>query len=53
MLLLSLFRIKLDVTDNLVLVLGGRHDTFDVTVDDIKNGTSAAREDSEFLQEWD
>ena len=39
---------QIDVTDNLVLVLGGRHDTFDVTVDDIKNGTSAAREDSEF-----
>ena len=39
---------QVDLTDNLILVLGGRHDTFDVTVDDIKNGTSAAREDSEF-----
>ncbi len=39
---------QVDVTDNLILVLGGRHDTFDVTVDDIKNETSAAREDSEF-----
>ena len=39
---------QVDLTDNLILVLGGRHDTFDVTVDDIKNGTSASREDSEF-----
>ena len=39
---------QVDLTDNIVLVLGGRHDTFDVTVDDIKNGTSASREDSEF-----
>ena len=38
---------QIDVTDNLILVVGGRHDTFDVTVDDIKNGTSASREDSE------
>ena len=39
---------QVDLTDSLILVLGGRHDTFDVTVDDIKNGTSASREDSEF-----
>ena len=39
---------QVDLTDKIVLVLGGRHDTFDVTVDDIKNGTSASREDSEF-----
>ena len=39
---------QVDLTDNLILVLGGRHDTFNVTVDDIKNGTSAAREDREF-----
>ena len=39
---------QVDLTDNLILVLGGRHDTFDVTVDDIKNGTTASREDSEF-----
>ena len=39
---------QVDLTDNIVLVLGGRHDTFDVTVADIKNGTSASREDSEF-----
>ncbi len=39
---------QVDLTDNIVLVLGGRHDTFDVTVDDIKNGTSASRKDSEF-----
>ena len=30
------------------MVLGGRYDNFDVTVDDIKNGSSASREDSEF-----
>jgi len=39
---------QIDLTDRLILVLGGRYDTFDVTVDDIKNGTSASREDSEF-----
>lgn len=39
---------QIDLTDKLILVLGGRYDTFDVTVDDIKNGTSASREDSEF-----
>ena len=39
---------QVDLTDNLILVLGGRHDTFDVTVNDIKNGTTASREDSEF-----
>ncbi len=39
---------QVDLTDNIILVLGGRHDTFDVTVDDIKNGSSASREDSEF-----
>jgi len=39
---------QIDVTDRLILVLGGRYDTFDVTVDDIKNGTSASKKDSEF-----
>jgi len=39
---------QIDVTDSLILVLGGRYDTFDVKVDDIKNVTSAAKVDSEF-----
>lgn len=39
---------QIDLTDKLIVVLGGRYDNFDVTVDDIKNGSSASREDSEF-----
>ena len=39
---------QVDLTDNLILVLGGRHDTFDITVTDIKNGTAQSREDKEF-----
>jgi catecholate siderophore receptor len=39
---------QIDVTDQLIVVLGGRHDTFEVKVDDIKNGTSASKVDSEF-----
>ncbi|GIS25527.1 MAG: hypothetical protein CM15mP126_7700 [Gammaproteobacteria bacterium] len=31
--------------------LGGRHDTFDITVKDVKNGTAQSREDKEFYQE--
>jgi catecholate siderophore receptor len=37
---------QIDVTDQLIVVLGGRHDTFEITVDDIKNGTSASKVDS-------
>ena len=42
------FQDQVDVSDNLIVVLGGRHDTFDVKVSDIKNGTSAARKDTRF-----
>lgn len=39
---------QIDLTDNLILVLGGRYDQFDVSVNDIKEGTTASREDREF-----
>ena len=39
---------QIDVSDNLVILLGGRLDQFDVTVDDVKAGTSQSREDDEF-----
>ena len=39
---------QIDVSDNLKLMIGGRHDTFDITVTDIKNGTAQSREDKEF-----
>ena len=39
---------QIDVTDNFKLLLGGRLDNFDITVRDIKNGTSESREDEEF-----
>ena len=39
---------QIDVTDNLKVLLGGRLDNFDITVRDIKNGTSESREDEEF-----
>ena len=29
-------------------MIGGRHDTFDITVKDVKNGTAQSREDKEF-----
>ncbi len=38
----------IDVTDNLIVLLGGRYDKFDIKVDDIKNDSSAARVDTEF-----
>ncbi|MBI81358.1 MAG: TonB-dependent siderophore receptor [Gammaproteobacteria bacterium] len=39
---------QIDVSDNLKLMLGGRIDQFDITVDDIKSGTSQSRNDDEF-----
>ena len=39
---------QINVTDNFKLLLGGRLDNFDITVRDIKNGTSESREDEEF-----
>ena len=39
---------QIDLSDNLVVLLGGRLDQFDITVDDIKAGTSQSREDDEF-----
>ena len=39
---------QIDVTDNLILLLGGRYDKFDVKVDDVKTATSASRVDTEF-----
>ena len=38
---------QIDVNDNLKLMLGARVDTFDITVKDIKSGTSQSREDDE------
>ena len=39
---------QIDVTDNLIVLLGGRYDKFDVNVDDVKNNSSASRVDTEF-----
>ena len=39
---------QIDLSDNLIVLLGGRLDQFDITVDDIKAGTSLSREDDEF-----
>ena len=38
---------QIDVSDNFKIMLGGRFDNFDITVRDIKNGTSETREDEE------
>ena len=38
---------QIDVSDNCKIMLGGRFDSFDITVRDIKNGTSETREDEE------
>ena len=38
----------MDLTDNVKVMLGGRLDSFDITVDDIKNGTSESRTDDRF-----
>ena len=39
---------QIDVSENLKVMIGGRHDTFDITVKDVKNGTAQSREDKEF-----
>ena len=39
---------QIEVSDELQILIGGRFDTFDITVDDIKGGTSQSREDDEF-----
>ena len=36
------------MTDNLIVLLGGRYDKFDIKVDDIKNTSYASRVDTEF-----
>jgi catecholate siderophore receptor len=45
------FQDQIEVTDNLIVLLGGRYDKFDITVDDIKsksNPSSVSRVDEEF-----
>jgi len=42
------FQDQIDLSDNLKLMLGGRYDTFDITVTDIKNSSEQSREDKEF-----
>ena len=39
---------QIDIGDNLILMLGGRQDNFDIKVNDVKSGTSESREDREF-----
>ena len=39
---------QIDLTDNIKLMIGGRHDSFDIAVADIKNMTSESRKDTEF-----
>ncbi len=39
---------QIDVSDNLVILLGGRLDQFDITVNDLKAGSAQSREDDEF-----
>ena len=39
---------QIDLTDNIKLMIGGRHDSFDITVADIKNMTAESRKDTEF-----
>ena len=39
---------QIDVTDNFKVLLGGRFDSFDITVRDIKAGSSESRKDEEF-----
>ena len=42
------FQDQIELSDNLLVLLGGRLDQFDITVDDVKAGTSQSREDDEF-----
>ena len=39
---------QIDLSDDLIVLLGGRLDQFDITVDDLKAGSSQSREDDEF-----
>ena len=39
---------QIDVTGKFKILLGGRFDNFDITVRDVKKGTSESREDEEF-----
>lgn len=39
---------QIDLTDNIKLMIGGRYDSFDITVADLKNMTSESRKDTEF-----
>ena len=39
---------QIDLTDNIKLMIGGRYDSFDIAVADIKNMTSESRKDTEF-----
>ena len=42
------FQDQIEVTDSLMVLLGGRYDKFDIKVDDITDGSSATRVDEEF-----
>ena len=42
------FQDQIDVTKQLKLLIGGRHDVFDITVKDLKNDSAQSREDKEF-----
>ncbi len=42
------FQDQIELSDNLLVLLGGRLDQFDIAVDDVKAGTSQSREDDEF-----
>ena len=39
---------QIDLSDNLVVLIGGRLDQFDITVNDLKAGSAQSREDDEF-----
>ena len=39
---------QIDVSDKLKLMVGGRHDSFDITVTDVKAGSAQSRKDSKF-----
>ena len=41
------FQNQIDFSDSLKLMIGFRHDTFDISVADIKSGTSQSRQDKE------
>ncbi len=42
------FQDQIDVTKKLKLLIGGRHDVFDITVKDLKNDSAQSRVDKEF-----